>query len=278
MGRVLWLGDPRALPAGGWSVQSGLAYALTPQDLPDAAQVFAPAGPGPADEVATAVRLALDGGTVHLGRLLAPAGVSYIVVVDALAPSLVGTNPQSVSAPPPAGLGTDLLEQNDLQVVPGVMGVQVYRNGAALPVTAARATALPGHASVYPSAADVAGWYPVLSALADGGAATGALPSGTLYAGYAPAGAFALTVDGRAVARQPAFGWAAQYAVSAKGTGSLSLSQFPLVPLTVLLQLAAWVLLGLAVVGRRRRRQGASGSPPVALVSEAAVLSETVSL
>ena len=94
--RVLWLGDPRALPAGGWSVESGLAYALTPQELPDAAQVFAPAGPGPADEVAKAVRLAAAGGTVHLGRLLAPAGVRYVVVVDALAPSLVGSSPASV--------------------------------------------------------------------------------------------------------------------------------------------------------------------------------------
>ena len=33
---------------------------------------------------------------MHLGRLLAPVGVRYIVVVDALAPSLVGTNPASV--------------------------------------------------------------------------------------------------------------------------------------------------------------------------------------
>ena len=134
--RVLWLGDPRALPAGGWSVEPGLAYALTPEELPDSAQVFTPAGPGPADEVANAVRLAVSGGTVHLGRLLAPAGVRYVVVVDALAPSHGGDDPASVSAPPPAGLNTDLLEQDDLQVVPGVLGVQVYENGADMPVTA----------------------------------------------------------------------------------------------------------------------------------------------
>ena len=91
MARVLWLGDPRALPAGGGRCSPGLAYALTPEDLPDSAQVFTPAGPGPADEVANAVRLAVSGGTVHLGRLLAPAGVRYVVVVDGLAPSMVGT-------------------------------------------------------------------------------------------------------------------------------------------------------------------------------------------
>ena len=213
--RVLWLGDPRALPAGGWSVQAGLAYALTPQELPDAAQVFAPAGPGPADEVAQAVRLAVAGGTVHLGRLLAPAGVRYVVVVDALAPVHGRGQPASVSAPPPAGLNADLLEQDDLQVVPGVLGAQVYENGAAMPVTAAR----PPHCrrTRRPTRARRT-WRAGagLSPLARVGRPPG-VPAGTLYAGYTPAGSFALTVDGRTVARQPAFGWAAQYAVSAKG-------------------------------------------------------------
>jgi GT2 family glycosyltransferase len=52
--RTLWLGDPRALPVGGWSVQPGLSYSLTTQELPDAADVWTPAGPGPADLVSRA--------------------------------------------------------------------------------------------------------------------------------------------------------------------------------------------------------------------------------
>ena len=139
--RVLWLGDPRAIPAGGWTVQPGLAFALTPQALPDSAQVFTPAGPGPASLVSDAVRLAVSGGTVHLGRLLASAGVRYVVVVDGLAPSMVGTVTPSVSAPPPAGLDRDLLQQDDLRVVPGVLGVQVFENGEHMPVTAERGVA-----------------------------------------------------------------------------------------------------------------------------------------
>ncbi len=276
--RVLWLGDPRALPAGGWSLQSGLAYALTPQDLPDTAQVLTPAGPGPADQVAKAVRLAMAGGTVHLGRLLAPAGVRYVVVVDALAPSLVGSEPESVSAPPPPGLDEDLLQQSDLQVVPGVMGAQVFENGDAMPVTGSRSTALPAHESSFPSATDVVGWQPVLSALADGAAGTGAVPAGTLYAGYAPAGAFGLTVNGHAVTRQPAFGWAAQYPVTAAGRATLSLSRFPFIPMGVLAELAVWVVLALVVVGRPRRVQRPAPAPPLPLVAEAALLHETVTL
>jgi hypothetical protein len=203
--------------------------------------------------------------------------VRYVVVVDALAPSLVGANPASVSAPPPAGLNADLLEQDDLQVVPGVLGAQVYENGANMPVTAARTIALPVHASTYPSATDVAGWQPVLSPLSSGGPASGALPAGTLYAGYAPAGSFSLTLDGHAAARQPAFGWAAQYAVSAKGDATLSLSQFPFVPLVVVLELAAWVLLALALMGRRRGAVTPSAiTSPLPMVTESATLMETV--
>ncbi len=277
--RVLWLGDPRALPAGGWSVESGLAYALTPEELPSTAQVFTPAGAGPADEVAKAVRLAVSGGTVHLGRLLAPAGVRYVVVVDALAPSMVGTTTASVSAPPPAGLTTRLLEQNDLQVVPGVMGVQVYENGSEMPVTATRAAALPVRAASFPSGVDVVGWQPVLRALSGGAAAAGAAPAGTLYAGYAPAGSFALSLDGHAVAQRPAFGWAAQYAVATKGRATLSLSQFPLVPLAVLLELALWLALALAFIGRRHREHTTAAAPfivPAAAAPEAMALNETV--
>ncbi len=274
--RVLWLGDPRALPAGGWSVQPGLAYAVTAEGLPDAAQVFTPAGPGPAEEVAKAVRLAVAGGTVHLGQLLAPAGVRYVVVVDALAPSMVGTTTASVSAPPPAELNTRLLGQNDLQVVPGVMGVQVYENGSNMPVTATRTAALPTGAAAFPSGVDVVGWQPALSALSDGSAGVGTAPAGTLYAGYAPAGSFALSVDGHAVAQQPAFGWAAQYAVGARGRATLSLSQFPLVPLVVLLELALWVVVALAFIGRPRRAGATASAPAVVPATEAMAFSETV--
>jgi hypothetical protein len=178
---------------------------------------------------------------------------------------------------PPAGLNSDLLQQDDLQIVPGVLGAQVYENGEDMPVTASRAGPLPVPASAYPSVTDVTGWQSVLSALSDGSAATGAVPAGTLYAGYAPAGAFALTVDGHTLTRQPAFGWGAQYAVTAKGQASLSLSQFPLVPLVVLLELAAWVVLALAVIGRpRRARETAVVTEPLA--AETVLANETVTL
>jgi GT2 family glycosyltransferase len=256
--RVLWLGDPRALPVGGWTVHPGLAYALTPQDLPDAAQVFTPAGPGPASLVGNAVDLAVSGGTVHLGRLLASAGVRYVVVVDGLSASGQSTGPPSVSAPPPAGLEQDLLEQDDLQVVPGVLGVQVFANSENLPVTAVRGTPLPPTTVwSYPGPADVAGWSPLFTALSGSAPTSDAVGAGTVYAGYAPAGKFSVSVNGRTAVRRPAFGWAAQFQVTA-GTATLTLSQFPLVPLAVSLEVLAWVVLLVALLGR----PGRAAAPP----------------
>jgi hypothetical protein len=202
--------------------------------------------------VADAVRLALSGGTIHLGRLLASAGVRYVVMIEGLAPSTVGTVAHSVSAPPPVGLEQDLLAQDDLQVVPGEVGVSVFTNGEYMPVTAGRPTALPATTRwSYPAPEDVTGWQPALSALSRGSAATGTLAAGTLYAGYAPAGSFTLRVAGHSPSRRPAFGWAAQYAVPA-GSGTLSFTGLPYVPVAVLLELCAWVALVLLLVGWRR--------------------------
>ena len=105
------------------------------------------------------------------------------------------------------------------------------------------------------------GWHPVLASPSGSAAASGPVDAGTLYAGYAPAGHFALTVDGRPVTSQPAFGWAGQFA-TAKGHAELSLSQFPYVPLAVMVEVVVWVALLAALVGRRRRPHPAHRSAP----------------
>jgi hypothetical protein len=255
--RTLWLGDPRAVPAGGWSVEPGFAFALTAQDLPDAGDVWTPAGPGPAELVSRALRLAMAGETVHLGQLLAAQGVQYIVVVDGVAPFETGV-PPSVQAPPPAGLQQALLNQNDLQIVPGTMGVQVFRYAQAIPLTAQRARPLPAGAATWPDLDDIVGWRPVLSPVADQPGATGPIASGTVYAGYAPAGAFSLTQGRRTVPRRSAYGWAGQYPGASAGTATLSRTGFPYIPLAVLVEVLGWVVLAGALLGwsipRRRGR------------------------
>ena len=161
-------------------------------------------------------------------------------------------------------------------MVPGVLGAQVYENGATMPVTADARHGAAGAGIGLSGRGGRRGLAGGVEPTVVGGAGRRSMPGGHLYAGYAPAGSFSLTLDGHTVARQPAFGWAAQYAVGAKGAATLSLSQFPLVPLVVLLELAVWVLLALALIGRRRDPQDPPVTSALPTVTESAILMETV--
>ena len=156
----------------------------------------------------------------------------------------------AVNAPPPPGLQTDLLEQNDLQLVPGEVGIRCSGSAKTCRSPAHGRPAPGGGDWSYPAGPTWSGGNPCWPRC-PGRPPSGPVRTGTVYAGYAPAGDFALTVDGRSVRRQPAFGWAAQFATT-PGRASLSYSQFPYVPLAVLAEVAVWVVLA-ALVGRRRR-------------------------
>jgi len=142
--RVLWLGDPRALPMGGWSLGRGLAYATSEDGTPSLFDLWPPPAPGGAIRLAGAVRLALRGETVDLGRRLAAAGVRYVVVTDALSPSVPGA-PAPPAYPVPAGLVPALARQVDLRTVPvGPGGVTVFENSSFTRASARAAGAAQG--------------------------------------------------------------------------------------------------------------------------------------
>ncbi|HEX3946402.1 MAG TPA: glycosyltransferase, partial [Acidimicrobiales bacterium] len=250
--RVLWLGDPRALPIGGWSISPGLAYATSEEGTPDATDLWAPASPGPADRLAGAVQLARQGRTSQLGRLLAPASVRYVVVVEDVAPGMAGVQ-QSPSYPAPAGLVGSLGDQGDLLQEPsGGSGFAVFENTSYVAERSERSGGRVAAAGRWPAAADVGGWHPVLPGPSGAGSYGGSVRSGTVYAGYAPAGRWHLTVDGRAVPGSPAFGWAAQYGSVPAGQGTLQVDAPVLVTVGVLLELLAWLAVAGALLGRRR--------------------------
>jgi GT2 family glycosyltransferase len=271
--RVLWLGDPRALPIGGWTIAPGLAYATSEDGTPDAVDLWAPASPGPAAALAGAVDLARQGRTTHLGLLLAPAAVRYVVVVSALAPDIEGTQ-SSLAFQAPSDLVPSLLDQSDLTEVPSSgSGFSVFENTAYLPERAERtagsvtstgaltaggpessndaATTAAGRAA-RPTAADVTGWHAVLPGAPGLLRYAGPLTAGTLFASYAPAGRWHLTVGGRSARETSAFGWAAQYAGVAAGDAVLRIDVSPLVPLGVLAELVLWLVVAAALLGRRR--------------------------
>lgn len=138
--RVLWLGDPRALPLPGWQVHPGLAAAISSGGLPDATRLWPSADPGAGSAVIGEVVGAESGLTIRLGHLLAPSGIRYIVVPSAVAPVLPGVQ-QANTASAPQVLLDGLSAQSDLHELPSEGGTVVFENSAWAPGRAVAAAA-----------------------------------------------------------------------------------------------------------------------------------------
>jgi GT2 family glycosyltransferase len=243
--RTLWLGDPRAVPLAGWSIEPGLAFATSTTGLPNGDDLFVPPGASAAHVIADDVVTALRGGTVHLGRLLAAAGVGDLVVVTSTAPALAGTQ-QPIGLPPPDGLVPALRHQQDLQQEPGNGGALVFINRSFHGIVATRTEPLDPGASP----GTLGGsrfWTPVLRP----STWTGTVPAGVLLAELAPAGDFTATVNGVSVPRSSAYGWAAAFAAPA-GHAAISLDALPLNAALAAVVLALWLVVLAAIVGLDR--------------------------
>lgn len=125
--RVLWIGDPSALPGSSFPVSPGLAAFVTTSGLPSVATLWPEANPGPATRVIGDVTTAEAGTTLRLGELLAPSGIRFIVVPTADAPVLIGEQTPPLLMPP-AGLVNALQDQTDLRQLPDEDGVLVWLN------------------------------------------------------------------------------------------------------------------------------------------------------
>jgi GT2 family glycosyltransferase len=248
--RVLWIGDPSVVPLAGWSAAPGVEVATSTNGLPGGDSLFVAPDSEASDVLMTSVRLALQGRTVRLGQLLAPAGISTIVVMNAAAPELSGV--QSVPfRPVPTVLLTELNRQTDLSLVLQTKSVEVYSNALFHGVVSQIA---PGTTINQPIFAN--------------GSNTGPLISGsTVVAGLAPAGAFVLDVNGQSSPRFSEATWTPFYKVgtfASAHTGQLVLHQFPLNGLLALFTLSIWAIVWLGFgwiqrfewlfTGRRRDR------------------------
>ena len=259
--RVLWLGDPRSLYQGSWSAGDGLAYATSEDGGPDARWLWNAASPGPAGRLGSAVDLARSERTDQLGRLLAPAGVRYVVVLTSLAPEITGEqSPEEY--PVPADLVPALGHQLDLDPVVTGTGITIYANTAWIPeraqVTAgaagarAASPALSAAAVSPPGSPVVAGAAPVLPGPAASRSYRGPVARGTVYAAVAPADRWSLTGSGgTTAARSFSFGWVGTYRVAQASTATLSFRGGLMTPLSLLFSVVAW-LAALAVVSVRR--------------------------
>jgi hypothetical protein len=255
--RVLWLGDPAALPLTGWRLADGLAYATSRGGHPDAAGLWPAASPGSADRVADAVAAARGSGTTALGHLLAPAAVRYVVVPLRAAPSRATDR----RLPPPPDLPFALDAQIDLKKLQGDSALLVYENAAWAP---ARARLQPdvdleqGGKLSSLRGLELTGSEAVLPAERSPTRFTGPLDEGDRVSlAEASSARWSLTVDGRSADRSKAFGWTNAFDSPATGSATLRYRTSPLRYAMVAGEVVVWVLAIRYLVRTRRRSDGA---------------------
>jgi GT2 family glycosyltransferase len=242
--RVLWLGDPRAIPGSSWPIEPGLAWSTSTGGLPGMANLFIPPSATAAGAITTALHQALQGDTVQLGRLLAPTGVQAIVVVSTVAPTLPGVQ-TGEAVPPPATLLPALDRQDDLVQLPGEGGSVVYEDPLSMAQFSARASPLSSSAAASDLAA-VSGWTPVTGTSATSGSIS--TQQAHAFVGLAPSSAFSVAPSSSPA---PAFGWAKTVAVK-PGPAAVTLSRLPLNALVDLLMVLGWLAVALLLIGRHR--------------------------
>lgn len=258
--RTLWLGDPSLLPLGGWPIRDGLAYGTSAEGQPTVLDRWPGSLDGATELLQDALQLAETRQTSRLGRLLAPMGVRYVIVVN-------GATPGASLRLAATDLSAVLDEQLDLDDLAVDPSLSVFRNDAwvpsrvlltGTPAEAARATDFFRVAA----ATDLRGGPPVLVQPEGAAGSSGDVPGpGTVFHAAGSSSRWTLEVDGRAVPRFDAFGWANGFTVDEGGRARLQF-QTPVTRWALLaLQVALWGA-ALRFLWRSRRRRDVA-LPPV---------------
>ena len=249
--RVLWLGDPAALPLAGWELEEGLAYGTTGAGAPRPENLWVGSDDGATRLLGDAVDLARTGQTARLGRILAPMGVRYVVVPERLAPAPFTSEP----LPVPGALSATLSAQLDLEPIDAFEGLTVFRNQAFLPVR----SALPGSVEI-PTGGGVAAALGL-----DLSGSPAVLPdeeghlrwSGpvdddtTVLLSAAHSDGWELEVDGERIDLAKPFGWSTGFEVEAGGKATLGFHTSPVRYLILAVQALAWLVVVRVLVRTR---------------------------
>ncbi|MBW3536577.1 MAG: glycosyltransferase family 2 protein [Actinobacteria bacterium] len=257
--RILWLGDPAAIPGHPWRLGGfpGVAYTLSRNGAPEATELWPAGAPGDTARIADALALAREGDTTQVGRMLAPMAVRYVAVASRPAPDA-----RAVARP--QGLLDTLDRQVDLGRIETEDAVVLFENAAWVPSRAA----LPGGTVLeggleQAAATDLSG---AIDALPEGDRSApfsfdGDLEAGTrLLLAESPSAGWELSVGDRGAPREDAFGIANVWDVEAGGEAELSYRS----PLwhwaIVFAQLAVWSFAGYWAWTSWRNRRAARKS------------------
>jgi GT2 family glycosyltransferase len=130
--RTLWVGDPDVLPVAATRLGDDLGFGLSDDGLPDVVDRIATAPSASVELVGDALRLVAAGRSDRLGRLLAPFGVRYVVLLSSSAPARAN----GVDEPLPGGLPEMVSRQLDLRRVEVDPNITVFQSAAWMPVRA----------------------------------------------------------------------------------------------------------------------------------------------
>ncbi len=221
--RVLWIGDPDALPLSGWSFGDGVAYALTSRGLPRLGDLFPVDSEGPNAAVGAALESAASGESVRLGEDLAPLGVRYIVMP-------LSKDPDATEATvPQARVVQALPEQLDLAEITAGGEVEVWENDAWEPPDIPQRTGFTAY--------------------------RGEVPSDTTVVHGSGGSGWRLRVDGDPLAREEVSGWASSWEVIEGGEGRLGYESSPLRTVWILLGTMAWIVVAWMLRPSARREE-----------------------
>ncbi len=126
--RVLWLGRAAAVPGHPWKLTefADSAYTVARSTAPALGEMWPATPPGATANIPEALRLAAEGETTQMGRMLAPMGIRYVAVA-------VRPAPDEPTAPPPRALTEALDRQVDLGKIEAEDSVILYQNAAWIP-------------------------------------------------------------------------------------------------------------------------------------------------
>jgi hypothetical protein len=239
--RVLWLGNPAALPLGSWELTDDLAYGTTDDGNPRLEDLLVGSDDGRTALLADAVDLARRGETARLGRLLAPMGVRYVVVPERLAPDPFAKE----RLPLDDEVVSTLDAQLDLEPLDVPAGLNVWRNQAFTPTRAAfNGDAVPDTTGGIAGAAslDLADGEEVLTDPDGPLGWSGTVPDdATVLFSAGHSRRWTLEVDGREATHQKSFGWANRFEVTDGGSATLHYRTAPTRYLFIVGQGLVWL-------------------------------------
>ena len=251
--RVLWVGAAEVMPLDGWEVAEGVIAGTSVRGFPDLRQQWAGPFDGSQRRLVDAVRLGLEGQTSRLGRLLAPMGGRYVVVVQRATPSFSAGLERPSSPSMLASIGSQL----DLRPVATDPSVLVLENDAWVSSRAQFEEVLPDVSLLDEPAellvTDLTAGIPVLTDRRSSTEQRGPMSDDPVLVAENFDDGWALTVEGVRVEPARAFGWAMSFDPPSGGAAVLSFRRPTSVTLLLLLQSGLWLLFARIAIAEQGR-------------------------